>query len=239
VLASELEALGAETILIPTIEIAPPASYCALDAALVTMRSYDWLIVTSPNAVQALVARGRQLGLGYQPRRVAAIGNSTARAVVESGLAAGVDLVPVVATGESLAEALAPHAAGTSMLLVRAAVGRDVLPEALVAAGAMLTVAEGYRNVVPGDSVVALRDLFENAPPDAITFTSASTAQNLILLLESASLTVPGTTVLASIGPITSAAMAGLGLRATVEAKEATISGLVEALVGVLGVALA
>ena len=227
-LAGQLETLGATPILIPTIEIAPPSSYCAMDAALALIRSFDWLIFTSANAVQSFVDRARGLRLDPQAKRIAAIGSATAKAVVEAGMK--VDLVPPQAVAESLAEALKAHAAGATMLLVRAAAGRDILPEALIAAGATVTIAEAYRNVIPTESVEELRTLFTTNPPDAITFTSGSTAQNLVALLDAAALTIPEGVVLASIGPITSHAMRDLGLEPTVESTESTISALVAAL---------
>jgi len=227
-LADQVAALGATPILIPTIELAPPASYAAMDAALAA--SFDWLVFTSANAVEAFAARAQELGVVAQVGRVAAIGPATARAAAAAGFA--VDLTPPQSVAESLATALVPHAAGASFLLVRAAVARDILPEALAAAGASVTIAEAYRTVVPQDSVAELRVLFESDPPDAITFTSASTAQNLVALLDAASLEVPERSVLASIGPITSRAMRELGLEPGVEAREATIPALVEALRG-------
>jgi len=231
-LADQLAALGATPILIPTIELSPPASYCALDAALASIRSFDWLVFTSANAVDAFVARALALKLDPRAKRVAAIGPATARAAVAAGFT--VDLTPPLSVAESLAEALVPQAAGKSFLLVRAAVARDVVPDALAAAGAIVTVAEAYRTVVPPDSVAELRELFADDPPDAITFTSASTAQNLVALLDAASLRLPDRCLLASIGPITSRAMRDLGLEPAVEASEATIPSLVDALCEVL-----
>jgi uroporphyrinogen-III synthase len=116
------------------------------------------------------------------------------------------------------------------MLLVRAAAARDTLPESLTAAGATLTIAEAYRNVIPEGSIAELQALFSKNPPDAITFTSASTAQNLAALLDAGSLTIPPRTVLASIGPITSQAMRDLGLTPTIEATESTIPALAKVL---------
>lgn len=227
-MADQLEALGATPILIPTIEIAPPSSYCAMDAALASIRSFDWLIFTSANAVQSFVDRAHFLKIDPRPRRIAGIGSATAKALTEAGMA--VELVPPQAVAESLAEALKPYAENSAMLLVRAAVARDILPEALTAAGATVTIAEAYRNVIPKDSVVELRNLFAAEPPDAIMFTSASTAQNLVALLEAAQLTIPPQTVLVSIGPITSQALRDLHLEPTIEATAATISALVDAL---------
>jgi uroporphyrinogen-III synthase len=116
------------------------------------------------------------------------------------------------------------------MLLVRAAVARDVLPERLKEAGARVRIAEAYRNVIPGGSIREIQELFASDPPDAITFTSASTAQNLHALLDAAELEIREGTVLASIGPITSRAMREVGMEPTVEAGEATIVSLVDAL---------
>jgi uroporphyrinogen-III synthase len=228
-LAELLCANALEPVPVPAIEIAPPASWCGLDAALTTLRTFDWTIFPSANAVQAFVQRARMLGLAANPRKIAAVGPATARAV-EEALGQSVDLMPERYVAEALASALVPFAMGASMLLVRAAVARDVLPEALTAAGAAVTVAEAYRNVVPVSSVDALRRLFANEPPDAVAFTSGSTARNLGTLLEAAGLEMPTGMVLASIGPITSGAMRELGWEPAVEAEEATIAGLVEGL---------
>jgi uroporphyrinogen-III synthase len=230
-LADALRAVGAEPILIPTIELAPPKSWCCLDSALACLRSYDWVLFTSANGVEAFAARARTLNLPPKPRRVAAIGPATARAV-EERLGQPADLVPERFVAESFVEALRPHADGASMLLVRAAIARDVVPEGLAAAGATVTIAEAYRNMVPAESIAELTKLFAERPPDAITFTSGSTAENLAGLLEAAGLTLPHGVVLASIGPVTSGVMRELGWVVGVEAKEATIEGLVEAICG-------
>jgi uroporphyrinogen-III synthase len=228
-LALLLEAEGAVLVLIPTIELAPPDSYDGLDTALQELGSYDWVLFTSANAVRAFAERARALDLVPDPRRVGVIGPATAKAVQEA-LQRAPDLMPQTYVAESFAEALVPKAHGAKMLLVRAAVARDILPEILVAAGARVTVAEAYRTVVPQGSIAALCALFAEAPPDAIMFTSASTAQNLTGLLESAGLGIPAGTVLASIGPITSKAMRELGLEPTLESAESTIPSLVGSL---------
>jgi uroporphyrinogen-III synthase len=250
-LATRLEALGAEIFLLPTIELAPPSSYAALDAALADLPSFDWLLFTSANAVQAYQARqqarlqsGASIQTGElqqtdrqlcqpviaQPRRIAAIGPATAKAVESIGLK--VDLIPPTYVAESLLEALLPEAPGRRFLLVRAEEARDILPASLTAAGACVTIAPAYRNLTPPDAIPALQRLFTSAqPPDTITFTSSSTARNLIALLEAANLQLPPGTTLASIGPITSATLRELGTPPTLEAAEPTIPSLVEAMV--------
>jgi uroporphyrinogen-III synthase len=229
-LAVQLEVLGATPILIPTIEIVPPASFAALDAALTCLRTYDWLIFTSPNAVEAFHRRAQFLHLTQLPKHIAAIGPATLSAANAVGLT--IDLIPPHYFAESLAEALLPEAPGKSFLLLRAAEARDILPKTLTAAGATVTIAEAYRNQLPPDSIPAIQHVFATPEnyPDAITFTSASTARNLCALLEAANLTLPPDITLASIGPITSETLRDLGHPPTIEAAEPTIPSLVQSL---------
>jgi uroporphyrinogen-III synthase len=229
-LATQLQALGATPILIPTIEIAPPTSFAALDAALTCLRTYDWLLFTSANSVEAFHRRAQFLHLTQLPKHIAVIGPATLRAANEIGLT--VDLIPQKYIAEALAEALLPEASGKSFLLVRAAEARDTIPQALTAAGATVTIAEAYCNQIPADSIPALQSIFDLPEnyPDAITFTSASTARNLINLLEAANLTLPPNITLASIGPVTSEALRNLDHPPTIEAVESTIPALVESL---------
>ena len=125
-LADTLRTLGAIPILIPTIEIAAPTSYAALDAALTCLRTYDWLVFTSANAVEAFHRRAQAQHLTQLPRKIAAIGPATERAVNAIGLT--VDLVPPKYIAESLAESLLPEAPQKSFLLVRAATGPNGPP---------------------------------------------------------------------------------------------------------------
>jgi uroporphyrinogen-III synthase len=227
ILAAQLEAIGAVPIAIPAIEIVPPESYAPLDAALRQLDTFDWLLFTSANAVEVFAQRRNP---GRTPKRVAAIGPATAKAAELAGLT--VDLVPPRFVAESLAEALIPQIAGCRVLLIRAAEARDVLPESLSSAGADVTIASAYRNQIPETSVSAICNIFSNADtfPQAVTLTSASTARSLVALLNSAGVTLTAEIALASIGPITSQAIRELGYEPAVEATEATIPSLIEAL---------
>ncbi len=202
-LALRLEALGAVPILIPTIEVIPPASYEALDAALAKLDTFDWIIFTSSNAVDVFAERHSS----PVRAKIAVIGPATARAVQKIGF--HVDLIPPNYVAESLAESLASDIDDKSVLLIRATEARDVLPETLRQLGSTVTIAEAYRNHLPEESIPALRSLFASPGtwPDAITFTSASTVRNLFALLEAAGIAFPCSLVLASIGPITTKAI--------------------------------
>jgi uroporphyrinogen-III synthase len=157
-LRERLERQGAEVLLLPTIEIAPPESYAPLDDALRQARDFDWLVVTSANAVRVIGERLAELALSVESLvhlRCAAVGPSTADAMRELGLV--VDVVPERYVGEALADALADRVRGQRVLLVRAAAARDVVPDALVVADASVTVIDAYRTVVPPDAVERLR----------------------------------------------------------------------------------
>jgi uroporphyrinogen-III synthase len=231
-LAERLRALGATPILVPTIEIAPPATFAALDAALATISSFDLVAFTSANAVEAFHERAQLLGVTPAPRRIAVVGPATARAVEAIGLHA--EVIPPIFTAESLAEVLVPGASGQRILLVLAEQAPAKLASALADAGASITVAAAYSNRIPQASLAAVTGLFAEPAncPDAVTFTSASTAGNLIALLEDAGLTLPASVVRASIGPVTSRALGDLGLPPHLEAVEPTIAALADALAG-------
>ncbi len=228
-LAARLQDEGAVVTAIPAIEIVPPESYAALDEVLARLDAFDWVVFTSAHAVDVFAERRNPQ---IPAKRIAVIGPATARVVEQHGLP--VSLVAPRAVAESLAEALSPQVAGASVLLVRAAEAREVLPAALLQSGARLTIAEAYRNRIPEESIPHLRALFgaRESAPEVITFTSASTVRNLVTLLDAAGLEIPTECVLASIGPITSQALREQGLEPTVEAGEASMDALSEAIAG-------
>jgi uroporphyrinogen-III synthase len=232
-LRERLEQQGAEVLLLPTIEIVPPDSYASLDDALRQVGDFDWLVVTSANAVRVMDERLTALGLGVQSLghvRCAAVGPSTGDALRELGLA--VDVVPERYVGEALADALADRVRGQRVLLVRAAVARDVVPEALAAAGARVTVVDAYRTVVPADAAGRARAIFgAESLPDAVVFTSGSTVTHLLDVLRDAGLAFPREVACVSIGPVTSAALREAGLPVAAEAEMASLDALVDACV--------
>src|SRR5665213_2911159 len=241
-LATALEDHGAEVLAIPAIEIVPPDSYDALDAALRDARKYQWLVLTSANAVEVLVGRLEKIArktftppaIGIHSSdsvRIAAMGPATARALESHGLT--VDVVPEKYVAESLVEALRDQVFGQNVLLVRAKVARDVVPIELEKAGAVVDVVEAYQTVVPEASCELLRQVFDRPGylPHAVTFTSSSTVTNFFRLLDEAGIPVwPPSMAAASIGPITSRTLLDHGIEPVVVATEYTIPGLVAAL---------
>jgi uroporphyrinogen-III synthase len=228
-LAGPLREMGAEVIEIPTIEIKPPSSYKALDAALKNISKYDWLILTSVNGVEALFSRLKKLRI--QPGKlahleIAAIGPATQREIANGGLKVAV--TPDRYVAEAVVEALKGKTQGKRVLLVRAKVARDVLPIELRKNGAKVDVVEAYETHVPKAAKAKLNRLFssDTSRPDIVTFTSSSTATNFLSLLEKDHWHGLREIWLASIGPVTSDTLRQAGFKPNIEALEYTMEGL-------------
>ncbi len=226
-LAEPLEALGAEAILLPAIELREPADRKPLDDAIARLDSYDWLIFTSANGVRHFVARLDKSArdLRSLKARICAIGPATKGAV--EALHLKVDLMPREYVAESLIEAFAAEElTGRRILLPRAAVARDLVPRELAARGATVDVVEAYRTLAPEVLAGEARAVLSRKP-HWITFTSSSTASNLIAAAGREAL--HGIKA-ASIGPITSQTLREHGIEPDAEAHPHTVEGLVSAI---------
>jgi uroporphyrinogen III methyltransferase/synthase len=227
-LRTKLEALGAEVIELPAIEIAP------IDFTVPELTSYEWLVFTSVNGVRAFFGRGLDAD-GRDARalagvRIAAIGPGTARELRARGVRA--DLLPERFVAESLLEAFPPPTASARVLLARAEHARDVLPDGLAARGYTVDVLAVYRTARAVPDPAAVARVLEGRV-DAITFTSSSTVDNFVAAVGPLTGAQP---VVVSIGPVTSATVVAQGLRVDAEAEEHTIDGVVAALLTRFGV---
>jgi uroporphyrinogen III methyltransferase/synthase len=228
-LTSMLHQLGADVVELPTIEIQPASDYTALDAAIGRLPVYNWLIFTSVNGVRFFLDRldASHSDLRNIRGRLCAIGPATRDALERFHLR-----VDVVAD-EYLAEGLLKILSGfdlsnAKVLLARAAVARDILPDELRRWGAQVEVVEAYRTVPPGNLADHARKVLD-AKPDWITFTSSSTANNLIAACGAEALR---DIRVASIGPVTSATLRSAGVDVETEANPHTIQGLVDRIIG-------
>lgn len=238
-LSEGLRALGAEPVEVPVLEIRPPASFDALDAALRQVDSYDWLILTSANTVRALAERADVLGIEFalpSSTKVAAVGEATAAAARKAGLP--VTFVPEAYVAESLVagllEGLQLQTAGVRILLARAAVARDVIPDALREAGVVVDVVEAYQNAMPERVPEQLQEALAQGI-DAATFTSSSSVTHLAEAAREAGVSWPFAGVAAvSIGPITSQTLRDSSWEPAIEANPSDIPGLIAAVAKLL-----
>ena len=233
-LSTKLEALGAEVVEFPTIEIKPPQDFGPLDKAIRELDGYGWIVFTSVNGVEAFLARLRHLGLDLRavPRsaRIAAIGPATADRLEKAGLR--VDVVPEEYRAESLLEAVSGFSlSGSRVLIPRAKVAREILPEKLREAGAEVTVPPAYESAPSGEGRGALAERLRNGEIDCLTFTASSTVDNFVEALGEDAGNLLQDTRVACIGPITADTARKRGIRVDTEADEYTIPGLVAAVV--------
>ncbi len=238
-LSRELEALGAEVFEFPTIEIKPPGDFGPLDDAIRGLDSFDWIVFTSANGVAAFLERLRchhGLDLRAVPRtaKLAAIGPATAEALKRAGL--NVDAVPKEYRAEALLEEVAGEPlAGRRVLIPRAKVAREVLPDKLREAGAEVVVASAYESVPSGEGGERLRGLLRSGEVDCVTFTASSTVENFVRAFGEEAAGLLAKTRVACIGPITADTARKRDIRVDAEAAEYTIPGLVEAVSELLG----
>jgi uroporphyrinogen III methyltransferase/synthase len=230
-LVRKLELLGAVPLVLPAVEILPPVDWKEVDRRLAGLGNYDWLVFTSANGVHSLL--GRLLESGRDLRalaglKLAAIGPGTADALAEFHLK--VDLVPAEFRSESLAAALTKKAGGQRILLARADRGREVLRAELAKVATVDQVAV-YRQVDAATGDGPVQDAIRRGDVDFVTLTSSSIARAFLRSLDEAAATRvrSGDVRLATISPVTSAAVKGMGYAVAAEAREYTIDGLIAA----------
>ncbi len=234
-LSRELEALGAEVLEFPTIRITPPTDFGPLDDAIAGLDSFGWIVFTSANGVAAFVERLGHHGLDLRaiPRgaKLAAIGPATADALRATGLR--VDVVPEEYRAEALLEALLRGSpAGGKVLIPRAKVAREILPEKLREAGLEVVVPPAYETVPSEEGKEEVREGLLAGDVDCVTFTASSTVESFVGAFGGEAGSLLSRTRVACIGPITAETARGHGIRVDAEATEYTIPGLVDAVAG-------
>jgi uroporphyrinogen III methyltransferase/synthase len=228
-LSAGLRALGADVWEIPTIRIAEPADLMEFGQLVQDSHSYDWIVFTSPNGVDAffkmfykLYDDAREIG-GV---RIAVVGPATAARVREFRLK--VDLQPAEFVAEAVVKAFQKECSidNLRILIVRPEHARDVISKELTKLGGIVDEAIAYRNMPETTDISGGIERFRSEGADLITFTSSSTVENFVAL----KLPWPAGLQAASIGPITSKTMRTLGLKVDVEARAHDVPGLIEAI---------
>jgi uroporphyrinogen III methyltransferase/synthase len=232
-LVEPLLELGAEVLEYPTIQTCDPEDWIPLDTAIENMASYDWVILSSVNAVESFFDRLAAHHLDARVlahAQVAAVGTATAGRCIDRGVYP--DFVPEYFRAEGLLDGLLERgvSAGDRILIPRALEAREMLPDSLRRSGAVVDVVPVYRTVLgPGEAGVLER--IEEGTVDVIVFTSGSTVKNFVQLTSDFDLDVAFEQVAAaSIGPVTTNTAEELGIPVTVEPAESTIPALVAAI---------
>ena len=232
-LSSQLEALGADVMELPTIRIADPTDKRDFAEAVVDAPHYDWLVFSSPNGVRrffqaffAVYEDIREIG----GARIAAVGPGTAAELKKYGLM--VDIMPRKAVAEELVAEFDRKGdefggvANVTMLWVHGEQARRVIYDELMKRQAIVDECLAYNTVPETEDAGGVQNRLREEGADIITFTSSSTVRHFMAL----NIPLPKGCRIASIGPVTTATLAEYGLKPDVEAAEHTIPSLVAAL---------
>ncbi len=232
-LAHDLQELGAEVVQFPTIRIEDMPED-ALAQAVTRLAEYDYVICTSVNGVRKLWKSLREQGLDARALgscKLAAIGPATAAELEAHGLYA--DIVPEKYVAEGVIAALQKCGSlkGARFLLPRAEKAREVLPDALREAGAVVDVIACYRTVPEEAPCADILERIKQGKVDCVTFGSSSTVENFLSLVPAEVLKQHPEVLLAAIGPVTAKTLAKYGLEAGLQPEDYTIPALVDELV--------
>ena len=205
-----LAARGARIVAAPAIDLVEPRDWGPVDEALKLRRTYHVIVFTSAHAVERFCLRARASGAALTglPARILAIGPATAEALARHGLPA--DALPGEARAEGLADLLeGMPLAGQRVLLPRAEVARELLPEMLKARGATVDIVPVYRTVgVPLSAEV--KQLLVSRAADLVVFASGSAVTQFLSEVGGPQ-GLRGAAV-AALGPVTAQAARDLGL---------------------------
>jgi uroporphyrinogen III methyltransferase/synthase len=225
--------VGARVVELPlTAQIGPADDGASLRAAVAELETYDWVVFTSANAVERMMAElrdARQFG----PARVAAVGPATADALRRAGIEP--DLVPAEHRAQGLLDEF-PACEGAQagrVLFPSADLAPSTVPDGLGQKGWEVTRIEAYRTVASADAEPGL--LAEAAAADAVTFAASSAVRAYLALRtpEGEPLAVPP--VVVCLGPSTADTARAAGLNGVLEAEGATTLGTVAVLIDRLG----
>jgi uroporphyrinogen-III synthase len=230
-----LKARSATAKLLPLISFAPPENCAEMDAALTSIASFDWVLFTSVNAVQAVERRGEHLGLRFDSGAplpyAAAVGPATSNAAEGAGFS--VEYVAGEHSGAGLARELGGELRGKKVLLPRSDRGNPDLPAALRKSGAVVTEVVAYRNLPPSVTDRGKVQDGLSGGVDGILFYSPSAVQNFVELAGREKLAaLQGRAVMVAIGHATAAALHGAGIQRIARAADTTTKAIVEALEG-------
>ena len=234
-MSTRLASHGAIPQEVPTISVEPPRNPAQMERAVkgIVEGRYQWVALTSANAVNALWEKITEFGLdarAFAGVRIAAVGEKTAAAIRELGITP--ELLPdrnqqnargLVAVFPEFDPELDPV---SRVLLPRADIATDVLVEGLTELGWEVDDVTAYRTVRAAPPSAEVRDMIKSGGFDAVCFTSASTVKNLVGIAGKPH----QRTIIACIGPMAAAAAREAGLRVDVQPEVASVPALVDAL---------
>ncbi|MCH9055412.1 uroporphyrinogen-III C-methyltransferase [Parathermosynechococcus lividus] len=231
--SQQLRAAGATVLELPTLEIVPPSSWQPLDTALSQLPQFDWLILTSHNAVNFFMQRLQQQGndsRALATLKIAVVGEKTAQTLQTYGLVA--DFIPSEFVADALVAEFPVPVAGLRLLFPRVeSGGRPLLADAFTAAGATVSEVPAYESRCPQQADPTILAALQEGRVTTVTFTSSKTVKHFCQLVGAQAATLLASVQIASIGPQTSETCRQLLGRVDCEAQDHSVQGLLSALI--------
>jgi uroporphyrinogen-III synthase len=224
------------------VSFAQPDDVAPLDRAITKLQQFDWLILTSAQAVRAVTQRAadlqRPLVRTDSRLRVACVGPVTADSARKADLP--VEYVAATHNGVALANELGSKLQGTKVLLPRSDRANPDLPVALARFGAQVTEVIAYRTLRPAETHQDELNRIVNGQADALLFFSPSAVQHFAGLVGAAQFDeIQGKLAMTAVGPVTANALREAGVWRAVVAQDTTAVSVVEALEGYFAAAKA
>ncbi len=227
-LISLLENYGAIPVLYSTIKTVPLYSD-KISAVLRQLESYDWIILSSTNAVKYFINYLENLNLEITNQKLFPVGIKTAEMLKNKGLTS--EPPPSKYSANGLIDTFNNlNCMGKKILIPRAKKGNEFLPKVLEKLGAQVEILAIYETVIPSADEVGT--LPENV--DVITFTSPSAFYNFEELTRSRFQELMKNSITVAIGTVTAMAMKKRGIEPDVTGKVFTIEGMIESLISFL-----
>ena len=232
--AAALTNLGANVIIVPTLEIVPPSDWSKFDSVVTHPERIDFIIFTSVHSVQMFSKRCQEIGaiINYNRIKVVAVGNKTSSYCHKNNIS--VNIVPDKFSAEGVIEALSKYNLKNKVVFIpRSAIGREELPLGLKDLGAIIKSVPVYNVAIPsGDNLKLSLQQLDSSQIDLFIFTSPSTFENF---LQIADIKNPfqyfGRFDVAAIGPTTKEAIEAKKVKVRIMPDEFTINGLINKIV--------
>lgn len=232
--ASALTSLGANVIIVPTLEIVPPTDWSKFDSVIAHPEKIDFIIFTSVHAVQMFSKRCKEIGalINYNRTKVVAVGNKTSSYCHKNNI--NVNIIPEKFSAEGVIESLSKYNLKNKVVFIpRSAIGREELPLGLKDLGAIIKSVPVYNVAIPsGDNVRASLQQLDSSQVDLFIFTSPSTFENF---LQIADVKNPfqyfSRFDIAAIGPTTKEVIESKKVKVKILPDEFTINGLTKKIV--------
>ncbi len=232
--ASALTSLGANVIIIPTLDIVPPSDWSKFDSVVSHSEKIDFIIFTSVHSVQMFLKRCKEIGalINYNRTKVVAVGSKTSAYCHKNNI--NVNIVPDKFSAEGVIEALSKYNMRNKVVFIpRSAIGREELPMGLKDLGAIIKSVPVYNVAIPSSENVRTNlQQLDSTKVDLFIFTSPSTFENF---LQIADVKNPfqyfGKFDIAAIGPTTKEAIESKKVKVKILPDEFTINGLTKKIV--------